>query len=121
MAEKKATVRRETLHRLRQVVAIFLRSRVGTKAKLLFGTLLLMMFCMNGLNVLNSYVGRNFMSAIEARDLAGFRHHAWLYGAVFAASSVSPRPTSTATPTSTSRRPARSPTPTSGSPRTSAP
>jgi putative ATP-binding cassette transporter len=88
MAEKKATVRRETLHRLRQVVAIFLRSRVGTKAKLLFGTLLLMMFCMNGLNVLNSYVGRNFMSAIEARDLAGFRHHAWLYGAVFAASTV---------------------------------
>jgi len=88
MAEKKAAVRRETLHRLRQVVAIFLRSRVGTKAKLLFGTLLLMMLCMNGMNVLNSYVGRDFMSSIEARDMAGFRRYAWLYGAVFAASTV---------------------------------
>ncbi len=88
MADKKAASRREILRRLNHVLGMFLRSRAGTKAKLLLATLLGMMLCINGMNVLNSYVGRDFMSSIEARDMAGFRHFAWLYLGVFAASTV---------------------------------
>lgn len=32
------------------------------------GWLFILMFCINGMNVVNSFVGRNFMSAIESRD-----------------------------------------------------
>jgi putative ATP-binding cassette transporter len=88
MAENKVSLKRETLPRLGHVVGMFLRSKVGTKAKLLLGGLLLMMLGINGMNVLNSYVGRDFMSAIADRDLGGFHRNAWLYLAVFAASTV---------------------------------
>jgi putative ATP-binding cassette transporter len=43
---------------------------------------------MNGMNVLNSYVSRDFMSSIEARNVGGFQHYAWLYIGVFATSTV---------------------------------
>ena len=65
---------------------IFLKSPVGGKAKWLLAALLLLMFCINGMNVINSFVGRHFMSAIERRDSAGFVRFAWAYVAVFAGS-----------------------------------
>jgi putative ATP-binding cassette transporter len=67
---------------------MFLRSSAGRKAKLLMSALLLLMLCINGMNVLNSFVGRYFMSAIEKRDMDGFVHYAWLYAGVFAASTL---------------------------------
>lgn len=88
MTEKKVSLKRDTLPRLGRVVRMFLRSRVGTKAKLLLGMLLLMMLCINGMNVLNSYVGRDFMSSIAGRDMSGYQRNAWLYLGVFAASTV---------------------------------
>ena len=60
----------------------------GKKAWLLLGALLLLIVCINGLNVANSYVGRYFMSAIERRDWAGFGYFAWLYAGVFAAQTL---------------------------------
>src|SRR5262249_55063978 len=42
----------------------------------------------NGLNVLNSYVGRDFMTAISHRDMDGFIWQAILYVGVFAASTA---------------------------------
>jgi len=51
-------------------------------------TLVVLMLGINGLNVINSYVGRDFMSAIEHKDLSGFQYQAWLYALVFVASSV---------------------------------
>ena len=42
----------------------------------------------NGLNVVNSYVGRDFMTAIADRDMAGFVRLAILYVGVFAATTV---------------------------------
>jgi hypothetical protein len=42
----------------------------------------------NGLNVVNSYVGRDFMTAIAHRDLTGFIQQAALYVGVFAASTA---------------------------------
>lgn len=50
--------------------------------------LLALMVCINGMNVANSFVGRWFMSAIEARDTVGFARFAWMYVAVFAVSSA---------------------------------
>lgn len=88
MPDKKVAVTRETLRRLVRVVLIFLRSPAGGKAKLLLGGLLALMLAINGMNVINSYVGRDFFSAIEKRDRAGFVHYAWLYAAVFVGSTV---------------------------------
>ena len=88
MSEKNVALSRDTLRRLRRVVRTFLRSSAGTRAKLLLAALIVLMLGISGMNVINSYVGRDFFSAIEARDHAGFVRQAWLYVAVFAASTV---------------------------------
>lgn len=62
----------------------FRGSAAGSKALLLFSLLILGSLVISGLNVLNSYVGRDFMSAIEVKDMNGFVRFAVLYGAVFA-------------------------------------
>jgi len=62
------------------------RSEVGGRVKLLFGTLVALLFAINGLNVVNSYVGRDFMTAIEQRSMSGFLTKAVLYIGVFALS-----------------------------------
>ncbi len=74
------------IQRLLGAIGKLLKSSVGGKANLLLASLLLLMLSINGLNVLNSYVGRYFMSAIQMRDTAGFIRYAWLYVAVFAGS-----------------------------------
>lgn len=51
-------------------------------------TLVVMMLGINGLNVLNSFVGREFMTAIAHKDLMDFRYHALLYALVFVASTI---------------------------------
>ncbi len=61
---------------------------VGGKAKWLFALLIFFLFGINGLNVLNSYVGRDFMSAIQDRDYHDFIRMALIYVGVFAASTV---------------------------------
>jgi putative ATP-binding cassette transporter len=76
------------LRRLMHTIAVFLRSRVGGRARLMLAALLLLMLCINGMNVINSYVGRYFMTAIENRDFSGFVRYAWLYVAVFAGSTL---------------------------------
>ena len=63
-------------------------SEVGRRFRLLFGALLVLMLGINGLNVLNSYVGRDFMTAIEQRNGSEFASMAFLYVGVFAASTV---------------------------------
>ncbi|MDF9391796.1 MULTISPECIES: ABC transporter ATP-binding protein/permease [Methylococcus] len=66
----------------------FAGSEVGWKAKILFVSLLSLMLAINGLNVLNSYVGRDFMTAIENRYMGGFVWYAVIYLGVFAATTV---------------------------------
>ena len=46
------------------------------------------MLAINGLNVVNSYVGRDSMTAIEQRTMSGFLTMAALYAGVFARGSV---------------------------------
>jgi putative ATP-binding cassette transporter len=64
------------------------RSEVGVRARILVALLILFMFFINGLNVLNSYVNRDFMTAIEHRQMDGFIGYALLYILVFAISTV---------------------------------
>ena len=88
MKEHKINISRQHLRLLSEVVGNLLTSPVGGKARLLIAALLILMLGINGLNVINSYVGRYFMSAIENRDSAGFVRFAWLYVAVFAFSTL---------------------------------
>ena len=86
MNEQKTIISAHQLRRLFGAIGKLLKSPVGIKARLLIAALLILMLGINGLNVMNSYVGRYFMSAIEARDTAGFVRFAWLYVIVFAGS-----------------------------------
>jgi vitamin B12/bleomycin/antimicrobial peptide transport system ATP-binding/permease protein len=80
--------RRHAFRRLLRAIAMFLKSHVGGRARLLLASLLVLMLAINAMNVANSYVGRFFMSAIESRDSEGFARYAWLYVAVFAGSTL---------------------------------
>jgi putative ATP-binding cassette transporter len=84
----KTTIRGQNLRRLFETIGSLIKSPIGGKACLLLAVLLILMLGINGLNVVNSYVGRYFMSAIEKRDSVGFVRFAWLYVAVFAGSTL---------------------------------
>jgi putative ATP-binding cassette transporter len=84
---KKVLVNRETWDHFTHWVKIFLTAeQVGRKAKWLIALLIVFMLGINALNVLNSYVGRDFMTAIEDRNRSGFILMALVYIGVFAAS-----------------------------------
>ena len=74
--------------RLLTAVKTFARSEVGGRAKLMFAAILVLLIGANGLNVANSYVNRNLMSAIAERHIAGFVWQAQLTLAVFAGSTI---------------------------------
>ena len=57
--------------RLVAAIRTFARSEVGGRAKLMFAAILVLLIGANGLNVANSYVNRNLMSAIAERHIAG--------------------------------------------------
>lgn len=80
-----ARLSRETWRRFVAAIRNFATSEVGGKAAVLVATLLALLFAISGLNVLNSYVGRDFMTAIEHRDQAGFVREALRYLGVFGA------------------------------------
>jgi putative ATP-binding cassette transporter len=60
----------------------------GRRARGLLAALLALLIAVNALNVVNSYVGRDFMTAIEQRDSSGFITMAAVYIGVFALSTV---------------------------------
>jgi len=75
--------------RWRQAVSSFACStEVGSRAKGLFAALLALLLAINGLNVVNSYVGRDFMTALEERSMSGFLTMAAVYVGVFAVSTA---------------------------------
>jgi vitamin B12/bleomycin/antimicrobial peptide transport system ATP-binding/permease protein len=88
MSERAVSINRETLRFFVRVVKNFLSSEVRWRALALFALLIGLLFAISGLNVLNSFVGRDFMTAISRRDQAGFVRMAVLYLGVFAASTV---------------------------------
>jgi putative ATP-binding cassette transporter len=81
-------INRTIINRFVEMMRTLLKSEVGGKAKALFIVLILFLFGINALNVVNSYVGRDFMTAIENRNMSGFLRYALLYVGVFAASTI---------------------------------
>jgi len=75
---------RETWGRLTLALRSFLASDSGPRFLQLFGLLIAFLVGINALNVLTSYVGRDFMSAIENRNHLRFVAAAWQYVGVFA-------------------------------------
>jgi len=63
---------RLTWSRWRAAVRSFATSEVAGRARLLFAALLVMLLAINALNVVNSYVGRDFMTAIEEHSMPRF-------------------------------------------------
>lgn len=88
MPPGKAQLIRITGKRLRESVRSLVRSEQGGRAIACAVILLVLMILINVLNVTNSFVGRDFMSAIENKDFAGFRLMTLLYALVFIASTV---------------------------------
>ena len=64
------------------------KSPAGPQAQWFAACLIALLLAINGLNVINSYVGRDFITAIESKELGGFFHYALLYVAVFAISTL---------------------------------
>ncbi len=77
-----------TAVRFVRAVKIFMSSEAGKKARWMLAGLVLLLCGINALNVVNSYVGRNFMTAIADRKTAEFTQQAIFYIGVFAASTV---------------------------------
>lgn len=88
MSEQPVAFDRVTGRRFVRAVKYFLTSEVRWQARGLFALLIVSAFTINGLNVLNSYVGRDFMTAIAHRDQTGFIRQAVLYVGVFALSTA---------------------------------
>ena len=74
--------------RLVTAIRTFARSGVGLRAKLMFAVIVALLLAVNGLNVANSFVNRNLMSAIAARHSAEFVRQAQFTLAVFAGSTI---------------------------------
>src|SRR3989442_686051 len=88
MDAQSAPLNRQTARLLVQAVKHLLTSEVRRRAISLLLLLLLFALAVNGLNVVGSYVGRDFMTAISQRDIAGFFRLVTLYVAVFGATTV---------------------------------
>ncbi len=88
MAEHRVPITRQTWSQFRRAVRDFANCEVGWRARGLFALLITLLFAFNGLNVLNSYVGRDFMTAVSNRDSARFTREAIAYLGVFAASAL---------------------------------
>ncbi|TCT23066.1 ABC transporter ATP-binding protein/permease [Thiobaca trueperi] len=81
-------ITRAIWRRFIQMMRDLRRSEIGGKATALFALLILFMFAINGLNVVNSFVNRHFMTAIENRSMDGFVRYALIYLAVFAITTI---------------------------------
>lgn len=87
-ASSSSLTRRTILLRSTRMLLSFINSAVGYKAKGLFLLLLVLLISINGFNVLISYVSRDFMTAIEQRDMDTFMHHALQMVGLFVVSTV---------------------------------
>jgi putative ATP-binding cassette transporter len=74
--------------RLARVALPFFVSSARWRVSLAALAIVALLLTLNGLNVANSYVGRNFMTSIAGRDPARYFRFALLYLAVFAASTA---------------------------------
>src|SRR5215469_8557158 len=88
MSEQGVRITRLTLSRFSRAVTDFATGEARARACGLFGLLIALIVVFNALNVLNSFVGRDFMTAIANRDSARFTYQAIVYLGVFGASTL---------------------------------
>lgn len=74
--------------RFGHAVRNFASSEAGGKSRWMFAGLVAFLLAINGMNVVNSYVGRDFMTAIADRDRTEFILQAFFYLVVFAVSTL---------------------------------
>ncbi|MBB3457431.1 putative ATP-binding cassette transporter [Rhizobium sp. BK313] len=77
-----------TAGRFARAVKMFMTSHVGRRARLLAFALAVLFCGISALNVVNSFVGRNFFTAIAEKQTTEFIRQAFLYTGVFAASTI---------------------------------
>lgn len=77
-----------TATRFVHAIKLFMTSDVGGRAGFLLASLIVLFGGISALNVVNSFVGRHFMTAIAERQTAEFVRQAILYAGAFAASTV---------------------------------
>ena len=75
-------------HWLAQIQAFAGAPDAGRLARTLFAVVIIFALATNGLNVVNSYVARNFMTALAERDQQGFITQALTWVGVFAAATA---------------------------------
>ena len=80
--------RRRVWARSVRALRLFFRSEVRRPALGWSGLLLVLLVAMNGLNVVNSYVGRDFITALSERKGRRYAAYAILYACVFAGSTL---------------------------------
>jgi putative ATP-binding cassette transporter len=73
---------RLTWKRFSGALRMLARSEQGPRALILAMTLMLLMLGTNGLNVINSYVARDFMSSIASKNISAFTNYGLLYSVV---------------------------------------
>jgi len=89
MTALKVPISRATWQRFVQMVKeIVADQEIGRRAVFMFVALIVLLVAVNALNVVNSYVGRDFMTSIEQRDLGAFWSFALLYVGVFTLSTL---------------------------------
>ncbi|MCS7009485.1 MAG: ABC transporter transmembrane domain-containing protein, partial [Chthoniobacterales bacterium] len=88
MAEAEIRLLRLTWRRFLWAVRNLLSSDRANRAVTFASLLAVGILLINALNVLNSFVGRDFMSAIQARDFTVFWQKAFLYALVFILSTL---------------------------------
>src|SRR5215469_6894748 len=88
MSEQPVAFDLVTVRRFARAVRDFMTSEVRWRACGLFALLIAFALTLNGLNVVNSYVGRDFITAISHRDRTGFIRQAVRYVGVFAGSTA---------------------------------
>ncbi|BBA37476.1 ABC transporter, permease family protein [Methylocaldum marinum] len=88
MNGRQVLINRKTWDQFLRSVKSFAGSDVGGQAKQLFAGLMLLLIMINALNVFSSYVGRDFMTSIEHRNVSGFLGLGLLWIGVFVAASA---------------------------------
>jgi putative ATP-binding cassette transporter len=83
-----ASTRRRAWSRFWRIARPYFTSEVRWRALGLLAALLALLLALSGLNVVNSYVGRDFMTAIAQREPQRYYWYALAYLAVFAASTI---------------------------------
>ena len=88
MDSEKRSIARLTWQRFRASLRMLVKSESGPKAVMLSSLLVACMVAINVLNVINSYVGRDFMSSIEHKNIHWFKYQAMMYILVFIGSTL---------------------------------